>query len=166
MMAMVMPVVMMTMIAVMTVLVAAAIRPVLMVVMMVMVVLVFLKEGGLQLQNAIEIERAGKRSGSSLEAAPMVYVSDPDLFAALIEIDLPEICITSAGTLVEGEGPADAFRVPETKGVAVVVHRAEGRKCARSWKILPTVGDDPEYPDVTPRDAQALREWKALGRTV
>jgi isoleucyl-tRNA synthetase len=25
------------------------------------------------------------------------------------------------------------------------------------------VGEDPEYPDVTPRDAQALREWKALG---
>ena len=22
-----------------------------------------------------------------------------------------------------------------------------------------TVGSDPEYPDVTPRDAEALREW-------
>jgi isoleucyl-tRNA synthetase len=47
-------------------------------------------------------------------------------------------------------------------GVAVVVEKAVGTKCARSWKILPTVGDDPEYPDVSPRDAQALREWKAL----
>jgi isoleucyl-tRNA synthetase len=28
------------------------------------------------------------------------------------------------------------------------------------------VGEDPEYPDVSPRDAQALREWKALGVTV
>ena len=37
-----------------------------------------------------------------------------------------------------------------------------GTKCARSWKILPTVGEDAEYPDVSPRDAQALREWKAL----
>jgi isoleucyl-tRNA synthetase len=50
-------------------------------------------------------------------------------------------------------------------GVAVVVEQAVGTKCARSWKILPTVGDDPEYPDVSPRDAQALREWKALGVT-
>jgi isoleucyl-tRNA synthetase len=41
-----------------------------------------------------------------------------------------------------------------------------GTKCARSWKILTTVGDDPDYPDVSPRDAQALREWKALGVTV
>ena len=44
--------------------------------------------------------------------------------------------------------------------------RRVGTKCARSWKILPTVGEDPEYPDVSPRDAQALREWKALGVTV
>jgi isoleucyl-tRNA synthetase len=48
----------------------------------------------------------------------------------------------------------------------VVVERAVGTKCARSWKILPTVGEDPEYPDVSPRDARALREWKALGVSV
>ena len=54
----------------------------------------------------------------------------------------------------------------DVPGVAVVVEKAVGTKCARSWKILPTVGDDPEYPDVSPRDAQALREWKALGMAV
>ena len=58
--------------------------------------------------GALEIERAGKRIGSSLEAAPIVYVADPELFAALVDVDLAEICITSAATLVEGEGPADA----------------------------------------------------------
>jgi isoleucyl-tRNA synthetase len=61
--------------------------------------------------------------------------------------------------------PAGAFTLSDVRGVAVVVEKAAGRKCARSWNVLPTVGDDPEYPDVTPRDAQALREWKALGRT-
>jgi isoleucyl-tRNA synthetase len=40
--------------------------------------------------------------------------------------------------------------------------RAEGKKCARSWKISPAVGTDPKYPDVTPRDAQALREWEDM----
>ena len=54
-------------------------------------------------------------------------------------------------------------RLSDVPGVAVVVEKAVGTKCARSWKILPTVGEDAEYPDVTPRDAQALREWKALG---
>ena len=54
--------------------------------------------------GALEIERAAKRIGSSLEAAPIVYVADPDLFAALVDVDLAEVCITSAATLVEGEG--------------------------------------------------------------
>ena len=112
--------------------------------------------------GALEIERAHKRIGSSLEAAPVVYVSDPDLFAALVDIDLAEIAITSAATLVRRRRPADAFRLDDVKGVAVEVRLAEGTKCARSWKILPSVGSDPAYPDVSPRDAQALREWDAM----
>jgi len=112
--------------------------------------------------GAIEIERAQKRIGSSLEAAPIVYVSDPDLFAALTDIDLAEVSITSAATLVLGDGPPSAFRLDDVKAVAVEVGLAEGTKCARSWKILPSVGSDPAYPDVSPRDAQALREWDAM----
>jgi isoleucyl-tRNA synthetase len=112
--------------------------------------------------GAIEIERAGKKIGSSLEAAPIVYVTDQELFAALVEIDLAEVCITSAATLVEGDGPADAFRLSDVAGVAVVVQLAAGKKCARSWKISPAVGSDARYPDVTPRDARALREWEAM----
>ena len=114
--------------------------------------------------GALEIERANKRIGSSLEAAPIVHVSDPDLFAALAGVDLAEIAITSAATLLEGDGPADAFRLPDVSGVAVQPRRAEGTKCARSWKISSSVGSDPEYPDVTPRDARALREWNATRR--
>jgi isoleucyl-tRNA synthetase len=112
--------------------------------------------------GALEIARAQKRIGSSLEAAPIVYVSDGDLFAALVEIDLAEVSITSAATLVEADGPASAFRLDEVRGVAVEVRLAEGTKCARSWKILPSVGSDPAYPDVSPRDAKALREWDAM----
>jgi isoleucyl-tRNA synthetase len=112
--------------------------------------------------GALEIERAGKRIGSSLEADPFIYVADPELFSALVDIDWAEVSITSAATLVEGEGPATAFRLDDVKSVAVEVRRAQGRKCARSWKILPSVGSDRAYPDVSPRDAQALREWKTL----
>ncbi|MGA8496608.1 MAG: isoleucine--tRNA ligase [Xanthobacteraceae bacterium] len=112
--------------------------------------------------GALELERAAKRIGSSLEAAPIIYVADPDLFGVAVGADLAELCITSAATLVEGEGPAAAFRLDDVRGVAVEPRRAEGRKCARSWKISPAVGDDPQYPDVTPRDAQALREWEDM----
>jgi isoleucyl-tRNA synthetase len=112
--------------------------------------------------GALEIERAAKRIGSSLEAAPVIHVADRDLLAALAGIDMAEVAITSAATVMEGEGPPNAFRLPDVPGVAVEPRRAEGRKCARSWKILPTVGSDPNYPDVSPRDAQALREWDAM----
>jgi len=111
--------------------------------------------------GALEIARAGKRIGSSLEADPIVHVSNPELYEAVVDIDLAEVCITSAATLANDEGPADAFRLPEVPGVAVVVNLAEGTKCARSWKISHAVGTDPQFPDVTPRDAQALREWEA-----
>jgi isoleucyl-tRNA synthetase len=112
--------------------------------------------------GALELERAGKRIGSSLEAHPIAYISDPELFAAVVDVDLAEVCITSGAALVEGEAPAEAFRLPDVAGVAVVPELAQGKKCARSWKISPAVGLDPQFPDVTPRDAQALREWEAF----
>ena len=116
--------------------------------------------------GALELERAAKKIGSSLEASPLVYVSDKAIFATLFDVDLAEVCITSNAMVTNDTPPADAFTLPDVKGVAVVVEKAAGSKCARSWKILPTVGEDKEYPDVSPRDAMALREWKALGVTV
>ena len=116
--------------------------------------------------GALELERAAKRIGSSLEASPLVYVADRNILATLFDIDLAEVCITSNAMVTDDEAPAEAFRLNDVPGVAVMVEKAVGTKCARSWKILPTVGEDPEYPDVSPRDAQALREWKALGVTV
>jgi isoleucyl-tRNA synthetase len=113
--------------------------------------------------GALELERAAKRIGSSLEASPIVYVSNRELLGTLFDVDLAEVCITSNYEVREGDAPADAFRLNDVPGVAVVVEKAVGIKCARSWKILPTVGDDPDYPDVSPRDAKALREWKAVG---
>jgi len=113
--------------------------------------------------GALELARAAKKIGSSLEASPIIYVSDRNMLATLFDVDVAEVCITSSYEVQEGDGPADAFRLDQVPGVAVVVEEAVGTKCARSWKILPTVGEDPDYPDVSPRDAQALREWKALG---
>ncbi len=118
--------------------------------------------------GALEIERQVKKTiGSALEAAPDVYVSDASIRDSLSGIDLAEICITSGAALKEGDGPAEAFRLDNVKGVSVVFKPAEGRKCARSWKITPDVGSDPEFPDITPRDAEAVREWQTrFGKTV
>ncbi|MGK9052395.1 isoleucine--tRNA ligase [Neorhizobium petrolearium] len=114
--------------------------------------------------GALEIERKDKRIGSSLEAAPVVYVTDPELLKALEGQDFEEICITSGIAIVAGEGPENAFRLPEVPGVAVDPKLAEGVKCARSWRVTKDVGSDPAWPDVSARDAAALRELAALGR--
>ncbi len=108
--------------------------------------------------GALEVERREKRIGSSLEAAPVVHIADSELMAALDGQDFAEICITSAISVVSGEGPADGFRLGEVQKVSVEQKLAEGRKCARSWRITTDVGSDPAFPDVSARDAAALHE--------
>ena len=112
--------------------------------------------------GALEVERREKRIGSSLEAAPVVHIADVDLLAALEGQDFAEICITSAISVVGDEGPTDGFRLPEVAKVVVEQKLAEGAKCARSWRITTDVGSDPDYPEVSARDAAALRELASL----
>jgi isoleucyl-tRNA synthetase len=114
--------------------------------------------------GALELERAAKRIGSSLEAAPEVYVADKELLRALEGVELEEVSITSAARLIAKSAPDGAFALPDVAGVGVIVKLAQGRKCARSWRILPDVGADPEYPDLSPRDAEAVREFDARAK--
>jgi isoleucyl-tRNA synthetase len=108
--------------------------------------------------GALELERAAKRIGSSLEACPTVYVADKDLLAVLQSVDFAEICITSGIHIVGAKGPDGAFVVPDVAGVTVVPALAEGKKCARSWRITTDVGSDAAYPDLSARDAATMRE--------
>ncbi len=89
--------------------------------------------------GALEIERAAKRIGSSLQAAPVLHVG-PQHRDALAGIDLAEIAITSGLEISEAPAPADAFRIDDVADVAVVPRLAEGAKCQRCWKVLPEVG--------------------------
>ena len=109
--------------------------------------------------GALEVERREKRIGSSLEAAPEIYVSDADLRDAFDGLDIAEIMITSGATLKDGDPPADAFTIPEVPGVAVVPALAQGKKCARSWRIVDDIGADPDFPELSARDAAAVREF-------
>jgi isoleucyl-tRNA synthetase len=109
--------------------------------------------------GALEIERADKRIGSSLEAAPDIYVANNEMLRALEGVDLAEVSITSSARLIAKAPPEGAFTLPDVPGVGVVPKLAQGKKCARSWRILPDVGADPEFPDLSPRDAAAVREF-------
>ncbi len=119
--------------------------------------------------GALEVERREKRIGSSLEAAPDVFITDPVYRQALaaeasgaIDDFLAELAITSQARLIDGDGGSDDFRLDDVDAISVVCRKAEGQKCARSWKYSPEVGSDPRYRDVTPRDAEAVAYWDAL----
>lgn len=94
---------------------------------------------------ALEVARKEGKIKSSLEAAPIVSVSS-EIAEAIADIDMAEVCITSALTLQQGEQ-------------AVEIILAEGTKCQRCWKILPDVGSDPDYPEISLRDAEAVRYY-------
>ena len=89
---------------------------------------------------ALEVQRTGKVIGASLEAAPVVYVSDPGVLTALQSVDFAELCITSTLHLTADTAPADAFALADVAGIAVMFHMAPGEKCQRCWQILPDVG--------------------------
>ncbi|PKP69109.1 MAG: isoleucine--tRNA ligase, partial [Alphaproteobacteria bacterium HGW-Alphaproteobacteria-4] len=89
---------------------------------------------------ALEVQRAAKVIGASLEAAPVVHVEDAGLLAALKSVNFADLCITSAVELTATPAPEESFRLPEVPGVAVVFELADGAKCERCWKILPDVG--------------------------
>jgi isoleucyl-tRNA synthetase len=111
--------------------------------------------------GALEVERREKRIGASLESAPDVYIADADLLAAFDGEPAADLFITSGAKLMAGAGaPVSAFRLPEEPGVAVVHKPAIGVKCRRSWKYFDPATALPDYPDITPRDAWAV---KALG---
>ncbi|HEY1506540.1 MAG TPA: class I tRNA ligase family protein, partial [Stellaceae bacterium] len=105
--------------------------------------------------GAIELERAQKRIGSSLQAAVEIFAA-PEWAGPLADIDLPEFCITSAAVLELGAVPADAFALGDVPGVGVRVTLASGEKCERCWRVLTEVGDEKAHADLCHRCTEAV----------
>ena len=110
--------------------------------------------------GALEIERAEKRIGSSLQAHPTVYAPDP-YHRALDGLDLAEIGITSSADLVTGTAPDSAFRLPDVADIGVVVGMADGEKCARCFRVLPEVGTIASAPQTCRRCAGAVQATRS-----
>jgi isoleucyl-tRNA synthetase len=105
--------------------------------------------------GALELERAEKRIGSSLQAAPRVF-APKDLADAVADLDFAEICITSDISVIAEAPPANAFALSDVADVGVVPETAEGEKCARCWRVLPEVGKDAAAPELCGRCADAV----------
>ena len=99
--------------------------------------------------EALEAARRDKTIGGALDAWPVV-TGPAEAFAAFAELDPAEVFRTSGAELVHG---GDA--------VTVEVRLANYPKCARSWRRVPDVGSDPDYPELSARDADAVRWWDA-----
>ena len=98
--------------------------------------------------GALELERAAKNIGSSLEASPLVYVSDTNIFNTLFDIDLAEVCITSNAMATNDDAPAERVHASPTFPASLSWSRrpwapnarGRGRSCRPSVKTpsIPT----------------------------
>ena len=106
-------------------------------------------------QKAMELKRAAKVFGKSLEAKVTLHCGG-DLYEALkaSESQLPDLFIASQVEVVKGgEGEVQG----DTEGLSITAEKAEGGKCERCWKVLPEVGADAAYPALCPRCAAAVK---------
>ena len=84
--------------------------------------------------KALEIARASKLIGKSLDAKVAIYSTDADVLATLekFSADLATVFITSGAEVISGAAPEGAFTETDS-GIAVVVAAADGHRCDRCW---------------------------------
>ena len=102
--------------------------------------------------KALELARAEKRIGKSLDAKVTVYAPDAAAFDTLkaFESELPTLFIVSQVALVNAAAPADVA-VEEGAPIAVKVDTAEGEKCDRCWNYTTDAFHDGEEGVLCPR---------------
>ena len=100
--------------------------------------------------GALEIERAQKRIGASLEAAPVVYVADESSCGRSRASTSPRSASPRVSGSCAGEGPAEAFRLDDVKGVAVV---PAPRRGAQMRPLLEDHARGRRRPGLSRRDA-------------
>ncbi len=110
--------------------------------------------------GALEVERAEKRIGASLQAAPTIYLTE-ETAAAVKDIDLAEVTITSDHSVSTDPAPEGAYRLNDVPDIAVTVSLADGEKCQRCWRVLPDVGNYPAAPETCGRCADVVSHLRA-----
>ncbi len=88
------------------------------------------------IMKALELARAEKRIGKSLDAKVTIYTEQPEFLALLdkfTEAELATVFITSGAHVVKAAGPDNAHRPEDGKMLWVLVEAADGDKCDRCW---------------------------------
>lgn len=106
-------------------------------------------------KKALELKRADKVIGSSLEADLVIAAgADYEKLASLRDI-LPAVFIVSK---VDIENSAEGEYKGETTGLGFTVKKAAGQKCERCWIYSDTVGKCAEHPTLCERCAHTVGE--------
>jgi isoleucyl-tRNA synthetase len=106
-----------------------------------------------EVNKALEIKRQERFIGNSLEAKVNLYVSE-EIYKILKNYRalLPTLFIVSASEVFKDtQPPESSYRSPLIKGMAILVDRAEGKKCSRCWNWSPTVGSFNDAPELCRR---------------
>ena len=108
--------------------------------------------------KALEIARADKLVGKSLEAKITVYTQDAEMRALLDSFgtELTTVFIVSGAKLADCDAPAGAY-VNEEKTLAVLVEPADGCKCDRCWSFSTEGEDDGEGGFICARCREILK---------
>jgi len=106
-----------------------------------------------QVTRALELARNDGTVDQPLEASVTLFARPED--GALLEgigEDLANLLIVSDASVRPAEdAPEGAVRSQEVEGLAVVVQKAGGRKCARCWLTKPEVGDNEQHAGLCAR---------------
>ncbi|MBQ8623525.1 MAG: isoleucine--tRNA ligase [Oscillospiraceae bacterium] len=106
-------------------------------------------------KKALELKRAEKVIGSSLEADLVISAGDADFdkLTAIADV-LPAVFIVSRVDIEKGD--AGEF-TGETTGLGFTVKKAAGHKCERCWIYSDTVGESSEHPTLCARCAATVK---------
>ncbi|MDP3378810.1 MAG: isoleucine--tRNA ligase, partial [Brevundimonas sp.] len=128
--------------------------------------------------GAIEVKRRDQKIGSGLDLKLVLQTGNPvldlfdvpdqsptDFLAEILRVSIVDVLPIEGDTRdVWQSTPGEEFQI--VGGVRVglnapvrvkVLTITDHPKCARSWKRDGTVGSDPDYPDLSARDADAVR---------
>lgn len=99
-------------------------------------------------KKALEIKRADKVIGKSLEADVILYADEEkaNVISKFVS-ELPEIFIVSKVELKNGKGEFSG----ELEGITIDVVKAAGDKCERCWKFSESVGTHDDHPTLCDR---------------
>ncbi len=106
-------------------------------------------------KKALEIKRADKVIGKSLEADIIIYADGEtaDRISKFVD-ELPEIFIVSKVDLKEGKGEFSG----ELESISIDVVKASGEKCERCWRFSDSVGTHSDHPTLCSRCHSVIAE--------